>query len=117
VKIRNSGYKILFVLLLQIFTQIHVVYSVYFASDLSSISQGFWKGMTWHTWKTKAGDLKLSMMMTRCDWSMEQTQTVVFFPDRVSKLRALCTKCNVLYSEKITENKADSSAYGLSTVM
>jgi len=41
----------------------------------------------------------------------------VFFPDRVSKLRALCTKCTVLYSDKITENKADSSVYGLSTVM
>jgi len=43
--------------------------------------------------------------------------SVVFFPDRVSKLRAPCTKCTVLYSEKITENKADSSAYSLSTVM
>jgi len=42
---------------------------------------------------------------------------VVFFPDRVSKLRAPCTTCTVLYSEKITENKADSSAYSLSTVM
>jgi len=43
--------------------------------------------------------------------------SVVFFPDRVSKLRAPWTKCTVLYSEKITANKADSSAYGLSTVM
>ena len=31
----------------------------------------------------------------------------MFFPDRVSKLRAPCTKCTVLYSEKITANKAD----------
>jgi len=34
---------------------------------------------------------------------------VVFFPDRASKLRAPCTKCTALYSEKITANKADSS--------
>jgi len=46
-----------------------------------------------------------------------QWNSVVFFPDRVSKLRAPCTKCTVLYSERITESKADSSAYGLSTVM
>jgi len=43
-------------------------------------------------------------------------QSVVFFPDRVSKLTAPFTKCTVLHSEKITENKADSSACGLSTV-
>ena len=41
----------------------------------------------------------------------------MFFPDRVSKLRAPCTKCTVLNLEKITENKADSSACGLSTVL
>jgi len=32
-----------------------------------------------------------------------------FFPDRASKLRAPCTKCPELFSEKIIANKADSS--------
>jgi len=48
---------------------------------------------------------------------LSYTYNVAFFPDRVSKLRAPCTKCTVLYLEKLTENKADSSAYGLSTIM
>jgi len=41
----------------------------------------------------------------------------VFFPDRVSKLKAPCTKCTVLYFEKIAANKVDSSAYGFRTIM
>jgi len=47
-----------------------------------------------------------------CTRELLTVYTVVFSPDRVSKLRAPCTKCTVLYSEKLTENKADICAYG-----
>jgi len=42
------------------------------------------------------------------NWDVLET-TVMFYPDRASKLRAPCTKCPELFSEKIIANKADSS--------
>jgi len=56
--------------------------------------------------------LEINLPSYCCNGLFHPALTVVFFPDRVSKLKAPCTKCTVLYSEKITANKADSSAYG-----
>jgi len=42
---------------------------------------------------------------------------VVFFPDRVSKLRAPCIKCTALYLEKINGKQGRQFRIRLSTLM